>query len=140
MRLFRESTLAPQFRHNAIAQGSLTHIAGPLDRLTFTLERDNKMGASPRPCPVWSLLSQDEASSLCAALALVHPRWQCIRDPSRYHPEGYYTSAKSPRGGGVLKQVNLAPFEPMVTRIGPRKMPKCLENGPFWDQKRVENG
>ena len=40
----------------------------------------------------------------------------------------------------MLKQVSLAHFEPVVTRYGPWKMPKCLENGPFWDQKWVQNG
>ena len=40
----------------------------------------------------------------------------------------------------MLKQVFLAHFEPMVTRFGPWKMPKCLENGPLWDQKWVKNG
>ena len=41
---------------------------------------------------------------------------------------------------GMLKQVVLARFEPVVARYGPRKVPKCLENGPFWDQKGVKNG
>ena len=41
---------------------------------------------------------------------------------------------------GMLKQVVLAHFEPMVTHFGPWKIPKCLEKGPFWDQKWVKNG
>ena len=41
---------------------------------------------------------------------------------------------------GMLKQVFLAHFEAVVTRFGPWKIPKCLENGPFWDQKWVKNG
>ena len=36
-----------------------------------------------------------------------------------------------PRPFGMLKQVVLARFEPVVARYGPRKIPKCLENGPF---------
>ena len=40
----------------------------------------------------------------------------------------------------MLKQVFLARFEPVVARFGPRKIPKCLENGPFWDQKWIKNG
>ena len=40
----------------------------------------------------------------------------------------------------MLKQVFLAHFEPVVTRFGPWKMPKCLENGPLWDRKWVKNG
>ena len=34
----------------------------------------------------------------------------------------------------------LGHFEPVVTRFGPWKIPKCLEKGPFWDQKRVNTG
>ena len=45
-----------------------------------------------------------------------------------------------PRPLGMLKQAFLARFEPVVTRFGPWKIPKCLENGPFWDQKWVKNG
>ena len=40
----------------------------------------------------------------------------------------------------MLKQVVLAHFEPVATGFGPWKTPKCLENGPFWDQKWVKNG
>ena len=40
----------------------------------------------------------------------------------------------------MLKQVFLAHFEPVETRFGPWKIQKCLENGPFWDQKWVKNG
>ena len=41
---------------------------------------------------------------------------------------------------GMLKQLFLPHFELVVTRFGPWKMPKCLEKGPFWDQKWVKNG
>ena len=40
----------------------------------------------------------------------------------------------------MLKQVVLAHFEPVATGLGSWKIPKCLENGPFWDQKWVKNG
>ena len=40
----------------------------------------------------------------------------------------------------MLNQVFLARFEPVVMRFGPWKIPKCLENLPFWDQKWVKNG
>ena len=40
----------------------------------------------------------------------------------------------------MLKQVVLAHFEPVKTGFGSCKLPKCLENGPFWDQKLVKNG
>ena len=45
-----------------------------------------------------------------------------------------------PRPLGMLKQVFLARFEPVVARFGPWKIPKCLENGPVQDQKWVKNG
>ena len=41
---------------------------------------------------------------------------------------------------GILKQVFLARFEPLLTWFGPWKVPKCLENGPFWDPKAVTIG
>ena len=40
----------------------------------------------------------------------------------------------------MLKQVVLAHFEPVGTGFGSWKLPKCLENGTFWDQKWVKNG
>ena len=40
----------------------------------------------------------------------------------------------------MFREVFLGRFEPVVVRFGPRKIPKCLENGPFWDQKWVKNG
>ena len=45
-----------------------------------------------------------------------------------------------PRPLGMLKEVFLGRFEPVVARFGPWKIPKCLENGPFWDQQWVKNG
>ena len=45
-----------------------------------------------------------------------------------------------PRPLGMLKQVFLGRFEPVVARFGPWKIPKCFENGPFWDQQWVKNG
>ena len=45
-----------------------------------------------------------------------------------------------PRSHGMPKQVFLARFELVVTHFGPPKIPKCLENGLFWDTKWVKNG
>ena len=45
-----------------------------------------------------------------------------------------------PRPLEMLKQVFLGHFEPVVARFGPWKIPKCLENGPFWDQQWFKNG
>ena len=40
----------------------------------------------------------------------------------------------------MLNQVFFSRFEPVRTRFGLCKISKCLENGPFWDQKGVKNG
>ena len=40
----------------------------------------------------------------------------------------------------TLKQVFLDCFELVVAHFGPPKIPKCLENALFWDQKWVKNG
>ena len=45
-----------------------------------------------------------------------------------------------PRPLGMLKQVFLARFEPVVTYFGPWKIRKCLESGLFWDEKWIKNG
>ena len=45
-----------------------------------------------------------------------------------------------PRPLGMLKQLFLGRVEPVVTRFGRWKIPKCLENGPSCDQKWVQNG
>ena len=45
-----------------------------------------------------------------------------------------------PRPRATLKQVFLDRFEVVVAHFGPLKIPKCLENGLFWDQKWVKNG
>ena len=39
---------------------------------------------------------------------------------------------------GMLKQLFLAHLEHVVTRFGPWKIPKCLENGTLWDLKMGE--
>ena len=40
----------------------------------------------------------------------------------------------------MRKQVFLDHFELVVAHLCPPKIPKCLENGLFWDQKWVKNG
>ena len=45
-----------------------------------------------------------------------------------------------PRPCVMLKQVFLGCFQLVVAHFGPPKLPTCLENGLFWDQKWVKNG
>ena len=49
-------------------------------------------------------------------------------------------SENDPGPFGMLKKVFLAHFEPEITRFGPWKIPKCLENVLLWDRKWVKNG
>ena len=49
-------------------------------------------------------------------------------------------SKVAPRPLGMLKQLFLGHFGPVVARFGPWKFSKCLENGPFWNQQWVKNG
>ena len=58
-----------------------------------------------------------------------------VKNGSRTH-----YSKSDPGPFGVPKQVFLVHFEPLVMRFGPLKIPKCLENGAFWDQKSVKTG
>ena len=45
-----------------------------------------------------------------------------------------------PRPCATLKQVFLDRFEVVVANFGPPKIPKCLENGLFWDQNGSKMG
>ena len=45
-----------------------------------------------------------------------------------------------PRLCATLKQVFLDRFELVVAHFGPPKIPKCLENGLFWDQNGSKMG
>ena len=45
-----------------------------------------------------------------------------------------------PRPCATLKLVFLDRFELVVAHFVPPKIPKCLENGLFWEQKWVKNG
>ena len=44
-------------------------------------------------------------------------------------------SKSDPGPFGMLKQVLLPHFEPVLMRFGPWKIPQCLEKWRFWDQK-----
>ena len=45
-----------------------------------------------------------------------------------------------PRPCATLKQVFLDRFDLVVAHFGPPKIPKCLENGLFWDQNGSQMG
>ena len=51
----------------------------------------------------------------------------------------FFKSGPRPRGMPMPKQLFLACCDPVVARFGPPKIPKCIENGLFWDQKWVKN-
>ena len=84
----------------------------------------------PRPLYQWSLGGAGGQAS---------PRTVGASAGSTRVPRGK-VSKVVPRPVRMLKRVFFGPFEPVVARFGPRKIPKCLENGPFWNQKWVKNG
>ena len=45
-----------------------------------------------------------------------------------------------PRPCAMLKQVFLDRFELVVAHFGPLKIPKCLDNGLFWDKNGSKMG
>ena len=50
------------------------------------------------------------------------------------------TFLKNDPGPCAMLKMFLNRFELVVAHFGPPKIPKCLENGVFWDQKWVKNG
>ena len=97
--LLLESTLVSQCRHNAMAPGSRTVVAGPSERLLVTSAMHNAVGASPWTCPIVSgLPSRRTRMALRAPLSPSSSRVGSaygIRRAS-YHPQGFYTGARSP--------------------------------------------
>ena len=111
-------------------RGHLVHMQPPTFCGFHPSESPNE---TPRPPNQWSL---------CGAGGQHSPRTVGANNGSTR-----ITGAKKiifskfvPRPLGMLKQVFLGCFEPVVTRFGPWKIAKCLENGPFQDQKWVKNG
>ena len=80
--------------------------------------------------------------SLGAAAGRVSPRTVGAKGGSTRVPRAKKKifSKVVPTPLGMLKQVVLGRFAPVVARFGPWKIPKCLENGPFRDQQCVKNG
>ena len=111
-------------------RGHLIHPQPPTFCGFQSLESPNKM---PTPPYQWSL---------GGAIGQLGPRTVGANGGSTRVPgaKKIIFSKVVPRPCRMLKQVFLAQFEPVVTHFGPWKIPKTLENGPFWDQKWVKNG
>ena len=76
---------------------------GPSDRLPATSVRHNTAGASPWTCPVVSgLLACGTRLAPSAPPSPLSSRVVSAygKRPARYHPEGFYTGARSLGGGG----------------------------------------
>ena len=65
------------------------------------------------------------------------PKW--VNKVHRVQKKKGLFSKNDPRPHGMPKEVFLARFELMVAYFGPPALPKCLENGLFWDKKWVQN-
>ena len=72
---------------------------------------------------------------------LAHAQWgPTVVPPGSPGAKKMIFSKLVPRPLGMIKQVFCGRFEPVVARFGPGNIPKCLENGLFWDQQWVKNG
>ena len=78
----------------------------------------------------------------CAKLQEVNQRGGCQNGSTRStrckKKKTLFKNDPGPQG--MPKQVFLVCFELVVAGCGPPKIPKCLENGLFWDQRSIKNG
>ena len=111
-------------------RGPLGHSQPPAFCGFQPLESLNKM---PRPPYLWSFGGAARQSGQ----RMVGANGGSIRVPGA---KRIIFSKVVPRPLGMLKQVFLAHFEPVVTCFGRCKIPECMENGPFRDQNRSKKG
>ena len=136
---FAQCAPAPRNQERAVSgatwlktefRGHLVHPQPPTFYGFQALEPPNE---TRRPPYLWSL---------GAAGGLASPRTVGANGGSTRVPKAKKMTFSKvvPRPLGMLKQVFLGRFEPVVARFGPWKIPKCLENGPFRDQQCVKSG
>ena len=113
------------------------HLVHPQHPTFYGFQASESPNETRRPPYQWSLGAAGGAAS---------PRTMGANGGSTRVPRAkkIIFSRVVPRPLGMLKQVFLGRFEPVVARFGPWNIPKCLENGPFWTnngsimgQKRV---
>ena len=109
------------------------HLVHPQPPTVYGFQASESPNETRRPPYQWSLGAAGGPAS---------PRTVGANGGSTRVPRAkkMFFSKVVPRPLGMLKQVFLGHFEPVVARFGPWKIPKCLENGPFWDQQWVKNG
>ena len=109
------------------------HLVHPQPPTFYGFQASESPNETPRPPYQWSLGAAGGPAS---------PRTVGANGGSTRVPRAkkMIFSKVVPRPLGMLKQVFLGHFEPVVAHFGPWKIPKCLENGPFWDQQWVKNG
>ena len=109
------------------------HLVHPQPPTFYEFQASESPNETPRPPYQWSLGAAGGPAS---------PRTVGANGGSTRVPRAkkIIFSKVVPRPLGMLKQVFFGRFEPVVAHFGPWKIPKCLENGPFWDQKWVKNG
>ena len=74
-----------------------------------------------------------------AQTSVFSPCWAFV-GPTHGHLTGQnFFSQNCPRPFGMLPQMLLAHFQPVVMHIRPQQTLKCFENGSFCDQKCVKN-
>ena len=109
------------------------HLGHPQPPTFYGFQASDQSNETRRPPYLWSL----GAAGGPASPRTVGPNGGSTKVP---RVKKMIFSKVVPRPLGILKQVFLGRFEPVVALFGPWKIPKCLENGLFWDQKWVKNG
>ena len=109
------------------------HLVHPEPPTFYGFQASESPNETPRPPYQWSLGAAGGPAS---------PRTMGANGGSTRVPgaKKMIFSKVVPGPLGMLKQVFFGCFEPVGPRFGPWKVPKCLENGPFQDQKWVKNG
>ena len=131
--------LAPRNQERAVSWATWLknefrgHLAHPQPPTIYGFEASQSPNETRRPPYQWSLGAAGGPAS---------PRTVGANGGSTRVPRAkkLIFSKVVPRPFGMLKQVVVAHFEPVATGFGPWNIPKCLERGPFWDQKWVKNG
>ena len=133
-----QCALAPRNQERAVSWATWLknefrgHLVHPQPPSFYGFQASQSPNETRRPPYQWSL---------CAAGGPASPRTVGANGGSTRVPRPKKHFSKIvPRPLGMLKQVFLGRFEPVVARFGPRKIPKCLGNGPFWDLQCVKNG
>ena len=131
---------APQNQERAVSWATWLksefrgHLVHPQPPTFYGFQASDSPNETRRPPYQWSL-------GAARGPASPHPQWQPTVGPpgSPGRKKSFFPKLFLDHLGCSNKSF-WAISEPVVARFGPWKIPKCLENGPFWNQQWVKNG